>query len=267
MSKRALPINYSIENMVRCIEEDNAAGNRYTEAEKMALYADCRRRVDANPKLKRVLSLSHVRNCRVPGAEWIARIGVLPPQCVVVDRRIKELCALPFWLHGEDKDGKPVKRFGKCPGYDFLPGCPPHSIPAGEVEERLKKADILVVLQTKLLSESGIAWKFRLLRRLASDIEKAAGKGAVVERYGSGPCGACKIQSCLSREPCASPALRTEALESMGISVDRICRDLAALTGQKAWEIRWIRHFGFREQTPKEWKYVMALGVRLPPDR
>jgi hypothetical protein len=263
MRKSSLPVNYSIEHLVRSIAADNPTGTKYDAAEKKALFSATREKVAGQPGLKKLLSIANIRHYNVTGAENFARIGVLPPELIVVDDRIKEMCALPFWIHGQDGDGNPVKRFGKCPGYNVLPGCPPHSIATTAVKDKLKEADLFVVLQTRLLCGPGSGYKFKVLRRLARDIEKLLGKGSVVERYGSGPCGACGDQACLSGGSCAKPGLRAEALESMGISVDRICTDLSELTGQRAWEIKFIRHFGFPEQTPKRWKYVLALGVKL----
>ena len=102
-----------------------------------------------------------------------------------------------------------------------------------------------------------------MLHRLAHEIEKILGKGSLVGKFGSGPCTACSTQPCFIGKPCKSPKLKTAALESMGISVESICSDLALLTGQQAWKLKWLKHFGFPQQSPKKWKYVEALAVKL----
>jgi len=61
-----------------------------------------------------------------------------------------------------------------------------------------------------------------------------------------------------------APKMKTISLESMGICVDRICSDLALLTGTPRWRLTWLKHFGLPQQTPEQWKYVVALAVRLP---
>ncbi len=93
--------------------------------------------------------------------------------------------------------------------------------------------------------------------------KKLLGPHSVSGIYGC-PCNACSAQACLCAKPCASPALQTQALESLGICVERICNDLADLTGNTSWRLRWLKHFGLPQQTPKTWKYVQAISVKLP---
>ncbi|MCX5900579.1 MAG: DUF2284 domain-containing protein, partial [Proteobacteria bacterium] len=181
------------------------------------------------------------------------------------DERFKNMCCMPYWTIYKGSSGAAYKRFDRCPGYGWLPGCPPQSTPVDTVQAILDRADLFIVLQTKLLVERWKAgWKFAVLHRLARDIESVLGKGSVIERYGSGPCNACPAQHCLHSEPCASPELKTISLESMGICVDRLCSDLALLTGNPRWRLTWLKHFGLPQQTPKKWKYVEALAVKLP---
>ncbi|MEI6127881.1 MAG: DUF2284 domain-containing protein, partial [Pseudomonadota bacterium] len=109
-----------------------------------------------------------------------------------------------------------------------------------------------------------VGWKFAVLHRLARDIENIFGKSAVTGTFGSGPCSACAAQYCLHHQPCKTPELKTISLESMGICVDRLCTDLALLTGNNSWKLTWLRHFGFPQQTPKKWKYVEAISLKIP---
>jgi len=158
---------------------------------------------------------------------------------IIVNQRIKDMCMMPYWIFRPDAGGNQTKTFGRCPGYGNLPGCPPNTISVEEVEEKLIKADLFIVLQTRLTAKRGdlATWKFHVLNRLKHDIEKVLGKGSVVEKYGSGPCVACPAISCMQGKPCKSPKLKTVSLESMGICVDRLCEDLADITGQNAWKI------------------------------
>ena len=80
-------------------------------------------------------------------------------------------------------------------------------------------------------------------------LKKLLGPHSVTGIYGSGPCNACSAQTCLCAQPCASPALQTPALESLGICVERICDDLADLTGNTSWRLRWLKHFGLPQQS------------------
>jgi predicted metal-binding protein len=258
--------NYSIKNVIDSILEDNLKARKLTKTRKGLLYKNSLKALEKNPELKKLISLSRIKNYPYDGAKNFARIGILSPEMVIVDQRIKDMCMMPHWILRPDAGGKQTKTFGRCPGYGNLPGCPPNTTPVEEVEAKLKKADLFIVLQTHLISKSGdlAGWKFHVLNRLKRDIEKALGKGAVVEKYGSGPCVACKTISCMTGKPCKTPKLKTVALESMGICVDRLCNDLAELTGQNAWKIKWMKHFGFPQQKPKSWKYVEALAVKLP---
>jgi hypothetical protein len=200
----------------------------------------------------------------IPGAETIARLGVLPPDMVIVDQRFVDMCRLPFWTVYNDTKGAVYRRFGPCSGCDRLPGCPPNAPSIEDTRRRLARSDIFIVVQTRRLCERwATSWKFAILHRLADDIRALLGCDAVTGVFGSGPCEACTAQWCRHGEPCRTPALKTASLESCGICVDRLCSDLALLTGNAAWTIRWLKHFGLPQQTPKTWKYVMGLSVHL----
>jgi len=265
MKQNRLPVNYSIKNVIDSILEDNPKARRLTRTRKGLLYKGSLKALEKSPELKKLVSLSSIRNYPYEGAKNFARIGILSPEMVIVDQRLKDMCMMPYWIFRPDAGGGKTKHFGRCPGYGNLPGCPPQSYPVEAVEAKLKKADLFIVLQTALTAKRGdlAVWKFHVLNRLKRDIEKALGEGSVVEKYGSGPCAACKTLSCMLGKPCKTPTLKTISLESMGICVDRICEDLAELTGQKAWKINWMKHFGFPQQKPKSWKYVEALAVKL----
>ncbi len=266
MKQNRLPQNYSIKNIIDSILADNPKARNLTRTRKKQLYKNSLNLLENCSALKELISLSRIRSYPHEGAKNFARVGLLPPEMVIVDQRLKDLCQMPYWIFRPDAGGEKTKHFDRCPGYGKLPGCPPNSCPVEEVEGKLKKADLFIVFQTRLTSKRGdlAVWKFHVLNRLKRDVEKSLGEGAVIEKYGSGPCAACKTIACMTGKPCKTPKLKTISLESMGICVDRLCEDLADLTGQKAWKINWIKHFGFPQQKPKSWKYVEALAVKLP---
>lgn len=262
---RKPPVNYSVRNIIDCILTDNPRSRKYSKTKKISIYSYLITHISKLPELASLCTQSHVHSYQIDGAGLFARVGLLPPELVIVDERFKNMCCMPYWTVYKDADGGAYKRFDRCPGYGWLPGCPPQSPPVDAVQAVLDKADLFIVLQTRLLAERwGVGWKFAALNRLAHEIESVLGNGAVLERYGSGPCNACAAQHCLHSEPCRSPELKTISLESMGICVDRLCSDLCLLTGDARWRLTWLKHFGLPQQTPKKWKYVEALAVKLP---
>ncbi|MFC1591765.1 DUF2284 domain-containing protein [Thermodesulfobacteriota bacterium] len=259
------PVNYTVKNIIASILQDNKRAGRYSPAKKLKLYRACRKRLQSYPALARLTTTTTIKRYPISGADNFARVGVLPPELVVVDERFKDMCTLPYWTLYNDGKGGTYRSFGKCPGYGFLPGCPPNSPAVDKVQAIIDASDFFIVLQTRLLTDRWeTTWKFTVLHRLAREIEQVLGKNSITGIFGSGPCNACRAQSCLYGRPCKSPRLKTIALESMGICVDRLCSDLADCSGNSAWRISWLKHFGLPQQTPKKWKYVEALAVRVP---
>jgi len=264
-ARQKLPVNYSIRNIVDNILSDIPRARKLSVSKKKSFYRLLNQKVNNKPELSSILKTKHIQKYPIEGAGFFARIAVLPPELVVADERFKSMCCLPYWTIYKGSDGAAYKRFDRCPGYGWLPGCPPQSAEVRQVQEKLDKADLFIVLQTKLMAKRwGVGWKFAVLHRLAREIENILGPGTVLERYGSGPCNACAAQHCLHSQPCKAPKLKTVSLESMGICVDRLCSDLAQLTGDARWKLSWLKHFGLPQQTPKKWKYVEALAVKLP---
>jgi predicted metal-binding protein len=263
--RRTLPVNYCLRNIIDSILADIPKARKYSKSKKQSIYRGLNTKISEKNELFNLLSPRHIQSYPIEGAELFTRIAVLPPELVIVDERFKNMCCMPYWTIYKGADGGVYKRFDRCPGYGWLPGCPPQSPAVASVQAIIDKADMFIVLQTRLLSERwGVGWKFAVLHRLAREIESVVGKGSVLERYGSGPCNACEAQNCLHSEPCRSPKLKTISLESMGICVDRLCSDLALMTGDPRWRLTWLKHFGLPQQTPKKWKYVEALAVKLP---
>jgi hypothetical protein len=172
-----LPINYSIQNIVDSMLSDNPVAKSYTDPKKKKLYKERLDRLSKFPEIIKILSASHIRSYPVKGASFFARIGVLPPELVVVDRRVKDLCTLPYWTVYKDKNGKEYRNFGKCPGYGWLPCCPPNSPQVEQVQDSINRSDLFIVLQTRLQSERwNTQWKFQVLHQLAKDIRSILGK-------------------------------------------------------------------------------------------
>jgi predicted metal-binding protein len=259
-----LPVNYSIRNIIDSILKDNHRAKKYSTSKKKNIYHTLNLKLSRSPELASLLTITHIHSYKIKGSGFFTRLGFLPPELVIVDERFKNMCCMPYWTIYKGASGAAYKRFDRCPGYGWLPGCPPKSTPVNTVQAILDTADLFIVLQTRLITERwGVDWKFAVLHRLASEIESLLGPGAVLERYGSGPCNACSAQHCLHSKPCRNPELKTTSLESMGICVDRLCSDLALLTGDPRWRITWLKHFGLPQQTPKKWKYVEAIAVKL----
>lgn len=262
--KKRIPVNYSIRNIIHCILNDSRGRRQPSQKRKKSLYDAALQRINQQPVLAKLLSIAHLHKYPIEGARYFARIGVLPPELVIVDERFRNMCTLPYWTLYRDTKGAAYQRFDRCPGYGWLPGCPPNSPSVENVQKILDRSTHFIVLQTKLLQKRwGVGWKFDVLHRLAKEIESVGGQATVTGEFGSGPCSACKAQRCLYNDQCRSPELKTASLESMGICVDRLCSDLALLTGNRAWNLTWLRHFGFPQQKPQKWKYVEAISLKL----
>ena len=130
----------------------------------------------------------------------------------------------------------------------------------------LEKADIFLTLQTRLIqmySTGNPGEMFRLLNTITDEINSLLGKGAVVQKFAGGPCFACYPETCEGEGKCRAPHLKIPSLESMGICVDQLCKDLSFLTGDQNWKITWIKGFGTPEQKPKKMKATAGLAIRL----
>jgi len=262
-----LPVNYSIKNIIASILSDVPAARRFSADRKRRLYRSALRSLEDYPRLQALLNARRIRAYPFDGSRFFARVAVLPPELVVVDERFQNLCCLPYWTVYSDGKGHAYRRFDRCPGYGKLPGCPPKARPVAEVKKLLDRSTHVIVLQTKRLQERWrVKWKFDVLHRLGREIDEVCGSGTVTGVFGSGPCAACNAQYCLYGRPCKTPALRTASLEACGICVARLCDDLALLTGDRAWKLTWLRHFGLPQQRPKTWKYVEAIAIRLGSD-
>ena len=256
--------NYSIENIAQSIVRDNPIGKKYTAARKKKRYRECCLLLEKFPDIKKLLLPENIRKLAPPWTKRIARVGILPPEIIVVDSRIQDMCSLPFWTYYGAVEGS----FGRCAGVGAFSCCPPFTPKADKVRALLDRSNLFVVIQTKpgeMTGGGNPGAQFRGINRLKDKIDSAAGKGTVVQKFGGGPCFACFPESCEGGGACNAPSLKVPSLEGMGICVDQICKDLALLTGDPSWIITWIRGFGTPDQKPKRFKGVAGLSLRLTP--
>ncbi len=262
MGKTKHSINYSIEGIAQSIVKDNPTAKKYGLNDKNRLYADHLEKLAAFPELKKILTLEHIHGYQIPFAGRVARLALLPPEIVVVDSRIQDMCSLPYWTFYGSGEGS----FNRCSGLGVFSCCPPFNLKADKVRERLDRCDIFAVLQTRpgIIGSGEPGSQFRMINKLAEEIRALLGDDAVVQKFGGGPCFACYPESCEYEGKCRAPHLKVPSLEGMGVCVDQLCKDAALLTGDRQWPIKWIKGFGSPDQTPKRAKGTCALAVKLP---
>ena len=262
MAKRKYLSNYSIENIAQSIVRDNPTGKKYSQEDKKNLYQERLRLLEGFPKLKEIISLLHINKYGISWSKKVTRLAVLPPEIIVVDSRIQDMCYLPFWTYYGSGEGS----FSRCAGVDSFSCCPPFNPKVEKVQAKLDKANIFLALQTRQSSIFGggdPGALFQTLNRLTEEINSLMGKGAVVQKFGGGPCFACYPEVCEGGGKCNAPHLKIPSLEGMGVCVDQLCKDLAFLTEDKSWKITWIKGFGTPEQKPKRMKATVGLAIKL----
>ena len=188
----------------------------------------------------------------------------MPSELVIVDQRIREMCRNLF-AYPEEYVKKTGIRFGRCPGFEKLSACPLFSPAPEETRAKLDEADIFIALQSRsfVTGPSIPGWQDVLIRKLKHAIEQVNGKGSVTASFGAGPCKVCYPQPCLGGGKCRVPKERLYALESAGVPVGQLCKDMAFFSGNDGWKIKWIKFTGTPRQTPKRWKTTGGLAVRL----
>ncbi len=260
-------INYSIDNIERSIVADNPVGTKHSDTQKKKLYRKTANNINKFPELKNLVDIRHIHKYPIDHVKNFARIGFLPSNIVISDDRIKDMCRNQFWtvFRRERKAKKNEMRFTRCPGLEKHSSCPYFSPPADKVREKLDRADIFIGLQSKLINNvTDTRWQYLTINRLREEIQSVLGTKSIIQQFGAGPCQACYPEPCLGMGKCRKPKLQAPALESMGVPVGQLSRDFALLTGDKSWEIRWIKRFGLPTMTPKKWKLTFGLAVKLP---
>ena len=264
MGKGKYLSNYSIENIAQSIVRDNPTGKKFSPEDKKRLYEERLQFLDTFPQLKASLSLNHIHSLPMPRAKIIAHAAIVPPEIIVVDSRIQDMCYLPFWTYYGSGEGS----FSRCSGIGAFSCCPPFSPNAEKVQAMLDESDIFLAIQFKPMvigSGGDPGEQFRIINLLAEEINNLLGDGAVVQKFGGGPCFACFPEMCLCEGKCRAPQLKVHSLEGMGICVDQLCKDIAFLTGDDTWKITWIKGFGTEDQTPKKVKGTLGLAINVKP--
>ena len=85
MAKRKYLSNYSIENIAQSIVRDNPSGKKYSPEDKNNLYQERLRLLEGFPKLKEIISLTHIHSYGISWSKKVTRLAVLPPEIIVVD--------------------------------------------------------------------------------------------------------------------------------------------------------------------------------------
>jgi hypothetical protein len=258
-------INYSIDNIERSIAADNPISKKYTVKQKKNLYQQKLKMLDNYPELKKIINIKYIHDYPIEGIENWGRIGIIPPEFIISDDRIKDMCRYQLWTNFVSRTtNKREWRFTRCPGIETASACPYFTPPAKKVRELFGKSDIFIIMQTKLFTDyGGVQWEFKTITRFREDVQKALGKRAVMQTFGAGPCQICYPKGCLENGKCRHKKLQVPSLEAMGIPVGQLCRDMALLTGDKSWELKWIKHWGLPTMTLKKWKVNFGLAVKL----
>jgi hypothetical protein len=258
-------MSYSIDTIERSIVADTEAYTKYTAEQKKQLYQEKHRLLDKHPKLKAMVDVNYLYGYPVDGVEKWGKVDICPPELIVSDDRIKDMCTLPFWTDFVVRENKERQwRFTRCPGVEKHSSCPYHSAPAATVREMLADSDLFIFVQTKEFSEfGGVQWQYQTIKRYCDELEQVLGKGAVVQRFGAGPCQHCYPDPCKHDGKCREKKHQVPAMESMGFAMGHLCRDMALITGDASWKLTWIKRWQLETQWPKVWKVHFGVAVKL----
>jgi len=258
-------ISYDIDTIERSIATDTEIYRKYTAEEKKALYRQKRELLDKHPDLKKMLDVNHLYTYPIEGVEKWGKMDICPPEIMISDDRIKDMCALPFWTDFIVRETNERQwRFTRCPGIDKHSSCPYNSPPAAEVRKILDSADIFIFVQTKEFSEfGGVQWQYKTIKRYCEDLQNLLGEDVIVRRFGSGPCQNCYPEACKHDGDCRDRDHQVYAMESMGFPVGHLCRDMALMTGDDSWLLTWIKRWGLETQWPKAWKVHFGIAIKL----
>ncbi len=258
-------ITYGVEAIHDCIVQDTDTYKKFgSKAKKRAVYREKKKLLDKHPAVKKMIDPKFVRSLNPERGKYVGKVDWMPPQLVITDQRIREMCRNMFFYPKEFAE-KTGRSFGPCPGFGNMSACPMFSLPPEKIRPKLDKADIFIGMQSKYFVDRAEipGWHEFLLRKLQKEIEQVEGVGAVTVAFGAGPCQLCHPKECLGGGECRVPNERLFALEAVGIPVGQLCKDMALLTGNDDWKLRWIKYFGTPRQTLKRWKLVSGLAVRL----
>jgi len=258
-------IAYGIEVIHDCIVRDTDIYGKFKSKEKkLALYRKKKKLLDKHPEVKKMIAPKFVRSLDKERGKYVSKVAWIPTELIITDQRIREMCRNLFTLPKAYVKEAGL-RFGSCPGLENLSACPMFSPHPKETRAKLDKADIFIALQSKyfVAPPEVTGWHDFLIRKLKKEIEQVEGAGSVTATFGAGPCQLCHPKPCLGGGEGRVPKERLFSLESLGVPVGQLCKDVALFTGNDGWKIRWIKYFGTPRQTSKRWKTTAGLAVRL----
>ncbi|MCP4200229.1 MAG: hypothetical protein GY762_24055 [Proteobacteria bacterium] len=260
-------INYDIANIENCIVMDTEIGKKYDVKKKKAAYKKVQARLKKRRDIVEYLTAENLNS--LPGPRIFDKVGFLPPEIIVLDERVKEMCTLPFWQEFA-LDGTRVKKYGKCPGYGVHFSCPPHP-PKRLIEDQedLNKSNAFFLLESgpqtlNTLAGGAAPWQAEFLWELKQQMDQKFGKGTLIQTYAAGPCQACHPNMCVTvNDKCLEPEKKTRSLEAVGMPCAVICDDMALLSGDESWKITYIKHWGQPNQTPKTYKLLWGAALKI----
>ena len=258
-------VAYDVTVIHDCIVRDTDIYRNFkTKARKLSLYREKQKLLDRHPEIMQLIDATYVQSLDEKRGQYVAKVGWLPARMVITDPRIREMCRNMFTLPKAYTEATGVS-FGPCPGHGKMSACPPYSFTAQEAREKLDQADIFIAIQSKSFLEppEHRGWQDHIVNKFRKAIKSAAGEESVTAAFGAGPCQLCHPKPCLGDGECRMPEHRVFALESCGIPVIQLCRDMALVTGDKDWETKFAKYFATPRQTKKEWKLTFGLAVKL----
>jgi predicted metal-binding protein len=258
-------VAYNVQVIHDCIVRDNDIYRKFdTKAKKLALYHKKQKLLDSRPETKELIDVAFVSSLDDKRGQYVGKVAWMPSALVVTDPRIREMCRNMFTLPKAYKEATGIG-FGSCPGHGKMSACPPFSFTAEETRAKLDEADIFIAIQSRDFMEppEHRGWQDVIVNKFRKAIQKVAGDAAISAAFGAGPCQLCHPNPCLGGGECRSPEHRIFALESSGIAVIQLCRDMALVTGDKSWKTRFGKYFGTPKQSKKEWKLTFGVAVKL----
>jgi len=258
-------VAYDIEVIHDCIVRDTDICRKFDSKQtKLELYRKKKKKLDKYPEIKKMIDSEFVSSLDEERGKYVGKVSWLPSQLVITDQRIREMCRNMF-TYSEPIAKATGLKFGPCPGLEKLSGCPMFSPKPEGIRAQLDQADIFIAIQSKYFVERAEipGWHDYLVRKLKKEVEKVLGNVSVTAAFGAGPCQVCHPNQCLGRGKCRAPEQRLFALESVGVPVGQLCKNIALFAGNDDWEIKWIKYFATPRQTIKRWKLTCGLAVRL----
>jgi hypothetical protein len=258
-------VAYGIGVIQSCIARDTDVSKKFNaKGKKDALYRKKKKLLDKHREIKEMIDLKFVKSLNRERGKYVNKVDWIPSELLITDSRIQGMCRNLF-TYSKIYQEKTGLSFGPCPGFNTMSACPPFSPSPEKTRAKLDKADIFIAIQSKYFIEPPeiAGWHDFLINKFKKEIEKVEGTGSVTVTFGAGPCQVCRPQPCLGGGDCRVPKKRIFALESSGVPVGRLCEDMALMTGNGGWKIRWIKYIGTPGQTSKRWKTTAGLAVKL----